>query len=58
MAVLMQTEVNAVPESAKFGISLLLRIRKSGTTLSNHGFVATREESHFPVSVSASFLRL
>ena len=54
----MQTEVNAVPESAVGGSEDLGRTRKLGTTEENQGVVERSSLNHSPVAAVASLLRL
>jgi hypothetical protein len=54
----MQTEVNAVPESAVRGRDDLGRMRKFGTTEANQGVVERSSLNHSPVAAVTSFLRL
>ena len=54
----MQTEVNAVPESAVGGSEDLGRMRKLGTTEENQGVVERSSLNHSPVAAVASLLRL
>jgi hypothetical protein len=55
--VLMQTDVNAVAESAVEGQEAEGMMRKLGTTSLNQGVVEQSSESHWPVAVSASLVR-
>ena len=54
----MQTEMNAVPESAVGGSADLGRMRKFGTTEANQGEVERSSLNHSPVAAVASLLRL
>lgn len=54
---LMQTDVNAVAESAVEGQEAEGMMRKLGTTSLNQGVVEQSSESHWPVAVSASLVR-
>jgi hypothetical protein len=58
IAVLMQTDVNAVAESAVEGQEAEGMMRKLGTKSLNQGVVEQSSESHWPVAVSASLVRL
>lgn len=58
MAVLMQTEVKAEPESANEGRSEEGMRRKLGTMDLNQGVGERSSLNHWPVVASASLLRL
>ena len=58
MAVLMQRDVRAVPESTPGGSEDLGRMRKLGTTSLNHGVVERSSLNHCPVGPWESLLRL
>ncbi len=58
MAVLMQTDVKAVPESAPAGIEESGRTRKLGTRSLNHGLVESKSLNQSVTGPLASLLRL
>jgi len=58
MAVLIQTDVKTVPESAEGGSSEGERTRNLGTTEANQGLVERSSLNHCPVVAWASLLRL
>jgi hypothetical protein len=54
----MQTDVKAVAESAAGGSWDWGKTRKLGTVSLNQGLEEVSSESHWPVAVEASFVRL
>lgn len=55
---LIQTEVNMLPESQPVGSSVAVRARKLGTVVENHGVEVSRPLNHFAVAEEESLSRL